>query len=85
MGLGRSSESSEQIAAYGVEQVVAVEVQVVDEAWCRGRAVDLGHRDRSVECGDRAGVETRQLVIERDPSWGRLSNGAKVANNASAN
>ncbi len=65
-GVRCSPEPGQQIAAYGVEQVVAVERQAVDDAQRRGRAVDLGHRDRTVEGRDRARVEPGQLVVERD-------------------
>ena len=57
-GLGRSAEPGQQVAADGVKQVVVAEVQPVEEAQRRGRAVDLGYRDRSVERNDRARVET---------------------------
>src|SRR6266542_264200 len=40
--------------AQAAEQVVALEVEAVDEGERRIRSLDLGHRDRAVEGHDRA-------------------------------
>ena len=60
---GRPSRA-EQVGADGVEQVVAVERQAVDERERRRRPLDLGDRDRAVERDDRRRREREQLVVE---------------------
>ena len=60
----RCGPGGEQVGADGVEQVVALEGEAVDEAQRRVRPVDLGHRDGAVEGHDRARGERQQLVVE---------------------
>src|SRR5215211_832396 len=52
--LGVAAEASQEIGADGVEEVVAVEVEAVDERERRVGPVDLGHRDGAVQRDDRA-------------------------------
>ncbi len=49
-----------------MEQVVAVQVQPVDQVQRRRRAVHLGHRDRPVQRRHRARGHGQQLVVQRD-------------------
>src|SRR6266540_610143 len=50
--LAAPAQAAEQVGADGVEQVVALEVEAVDEGERRIRSLDL--RDRAVEGHDRA-------------------------------
>ncbi len=62
--LGGAAQTSQQVGADGMEQVVAVEVEAVDEGERRIRSFDLGHRDRPVERDDRGRGERQQLVVQ---------------------
>ena len=63
--LGAAAEPAQQVGADGVEEVVAVEVELVDERERGLRPVDLGDRDGAVERDDRARREREELVVER--------------------
>src|SRR5258707_9971 len=62
--VGVAAQASQQVGADGVVQVVAVEVQRVEEGERGFGSVDLGHGDRTVEGDDRGGVVGQQLVVE---------------------
>ena len=62
-----TAQTSQQIGADGVdgvERVVGVKVQRVDEGERRGRPADLGHRNSTVEGDDPVRLVGQQLVIE---------------------
>src|SRR5581483_634259 len=61
-----AAEAAQQVGADGVEQVVAVQVQFVDQVERAARAVDLGDRDRAVQRDDWGGRVREQLVVERE-------------------
>src|SRR5207302_424136 len=54
----------QQIGADRVEQVVAGEVEIVDQRQRGCGAVDLGDRDRAVQRNDRTGGQCGELVVE---------------------
>src|SRR6266567_8288875 len=62
--LGVSTETPEQIRANRVEQVIGAEIETVDENERRIRSLDLGHRNRTVECNRRARGDRQVLVIQ---------------------
>src|SRR3984957_2061464 len=65
VGRGRlvgAAQSAQQGGLDGVEQVVAAQAEGVQQAQRRLRAVDLSHRDRPVQRGDRAGGYGQELV-----------------------
>src|SRR5712691_3427247 len=65
-GLAVSAEPPEQIGSGGVEGLVVVQVQFVDQSErCRG-ALNLADRDGSVEGNDRRGGDRKQLVVQGD-------------------
>src|SRR5690606_41945781 len=64
IGLRGAAQAVQQVGADRVEQVVAVQVQRVDQGEGRGGAVYLGDGHGAVEGGDRAAVEGRQLAVE---------------------
>src|ERR1700712_5062976 len=66
LGLGASAQAAQEIRADGVPGVVARERQWVDQREGDLRAVQLGDRDRAVECDDRRRVEPGQLVVQGD-------------------
>ncbi|MGH3787098.1 MAG: hypothetical protein ACRDRG_11225 [Pseudonocardiaceae bacterium] len=47
-----------------MDEAVVTEVEAVDEGECRVGSLDLGHRDRAVQCHDRARGQRHELVIE---------------------
>ncbi len=62
-------KTPEQVGAYRVEEIVAVEVlpiETIDECQRRSRSVDFGHRNRAVQRHDGTGRERHQLVVELD-------------------
>src|SRR5438128_943987 len=65
-GLASSVEPPEQIGSGGVEGLVVVQVQFVDQSErCRG-AVNLADRDGSVVGNDRRRGDRKQLVVQGD-------------------
>ena len=57
----RPAEPAQQIGADDVEHVVPAQVQVVDQPQGRARAVDLGHRDRTVQRHHRGRLQRQQV------------------------
>ena len=51
-----------------MQQVVAAELaadaRIVDEHECHSRTVDLGHRDRVVQCHNGARGEEEELLVQ---------------------
>jgi hypothetical protein len=65
-GLAVSAEPPEQIGSGGMEGLVVVQVQFVDQSErCRG-AVNLADRDGAVEGHDRRGGERKQVIVKGD-------------------
>ena len=65
-GLGRPVQAAQQVRPGGVERVVAVEIEAVDQRERYVRAVDLAHRDGSVQRDDWRRRDGEKLVVERD-------------------
>ena len=57
-------EANEQLGAGGVEQVIGVEVEGVDDGERRRRTFDLGEGDRAVERDDGVRGDREELVVE---------------------
>src|SRR5712691_1271694 len=65
-GVARSAEPPKQIGSGGVEGLVVVQVQFVDQSERRRGALNLADRDGSVEGNDRRGGDGKQLVVQGD-------------------
>ena len=63
-GLGVAAQAPEQVGTDRVEQVIAIEIEAVDERERRMRSVDFGHGDRAVQRDDRARRDRHELVVE---------------------
>src|SRR5215208_5416223 len=61
--LGRETQPLKQVGSRGVERVVALEVELVDQLERGSGPLDLADRDRPVEGHDRRGGEREQLVV----------------------
>ena len=64
-GLVPPSEPPEQVGAHGVEHVVILQRQVVDDCEPRRRSVDLGHGDGAMQRHDRRWLQREEMVVER--------------------
>ena len=60
--LGVAAKAPEEIRTNGVEQVVATEVEAIDDRQCRIRSLYLSHRDRAVEATTGLGVRARSWL-----------------------
>src|SRR6266850_6424660 len=61
-GLAVSVQPTKQIGARGVERVVVVQVQLVDQSERGSGALHLADGDRAVECDDRCWGEREEVV-----------------------
>src|SRR4029078_2852373 len=64
-----AAEAAKKIGAYGVKELVAIEVMAmrvkcVDDSECDVRTVHLADRDRAIERDDRARHEGKQLIVQ---------------------
>src|SRR5919108_1090578 len=64
--VGGAAQAPQEVGADRMEQVIAVEVEVVDERQRRIRSLDLRHGDRPVESYYRARGDREELVVERE-------------------
>src|SRR6266849_8425238 len=65
-GLAVSVQPTKQIGSRGVERVVVVQVQLVDQSERGSGALHLADGDRAVECDDRCWGYREQVVVEVD-------------------
>ncbi len=75
-----AAKAPEQVGADGVEHVISVELELVDEDERCFRSLDLGYGDRAVERDDRSRREGQKLVVEpQDLAPVRGRRGRRVA------
>src|SRR5207244_6659534 len=65
-GLTVSTEPTKQVGSHGVERVVIIQVQFVDQSKRSIGAVHLADGDGAVEGYDRRGGDREQLVVQGD-------------------
>jgi hypothetical protein len=65
-GFVGAPESAKQIGANGVEQVVAIKAQRIDERQRGAGTLDFGDRDGAVKCDDGSRSHHDELVVERE-------------------
>src|SRR5205823_10949969 len=57
-----TSKAAEKVGSDGVEQVVAIELEAVQESECGIRSLDLGDRDRAVQATTGLGASERSWL-----------------------